>query len=154
MSSRVPATVWIGIAVLIAAVGAGCDQGSAVREAPGRAPLVSDLAVQPDSVNAADVPDARVQDSLARIGLRIQVHVADPDGEVERVPFTIEPASSPRGTASGTLQRQNDSLYAREVGLRVPVFLTEVYTVRVFAVDDDSLASNQGVGQFQFVARP
>jgi len=153
MLARLSASVLLGGVLVVGAVG-GCDQGGAEREAPGRAPLVSELEVRPDSVNAADVPADRVQDSLAVIGLRLQAQVVDPDGEVERVPFTIEPASNPRGTASGTLQRQNDSLYAREVGLRVPVLLTEVYTVRVFAVDDDSLASNQGVGQFQFVAAP
>jgi len=153
MSARLPVSVLLGVVLVVGAVG-GCDQGGVERDAPGRAPLVSALEVRPDSVNAADVPADRVQDSLAVIGLRLQAHVEDPDGEVERVPFTIEPASNPRGTASGTLQRQNDSLYAREVGLRVPVFLTEVYTVRVFAVDDDSLASNQGIGQFQVVAAP
>ena len=154
MTARGSAVVLLGAVLVLGAVAPGCDQGGVERDAPGRAPLVSDLAVRPDSVNAADVPAERVQDSLALIGLRLQAHVTDPDGQVERVPFTIEPASNPRGTASGTLRRQNDSLYAREVGIRVPVFLTEVYTVRVFAVDDDSLASNQGLGQFQFVANP
>jgi len=154
MSNRIPAWGLFGIVLVSGLLGSGCDRESLEPEAPDRAPLVSNLRVQPDSVNAADVPADQVQDSLARIGLRIRAHVEDPDGEVERVPFTIEPASNPRGTANGSLQRQNDSLYAREVGIRVPVFLTEVYTVRVFAVDDDSLASNQGVGQLQFVANP
>jgi hypothetical protein len=70
------------------------------------------------------------------------------------VQFTIEPSSNPRGTATGPLQRADDSLFAAQLGLRVPVNRTEVYTVRVFAVDDDSLASNQALGQFQFVSAP
>jgi hypothetical protein len=131
---------------------AGCDQGGAVDRSRDQAPLVSGLVLRPDSVNAADVPSQQVQDSLAQVGLRLRVRATDPDGTVERVQFTVEPASNPRGTATGTLQRENDSLFVRELGLRVPVFLTEVYTVRVFAVDDDSLASNQTLGQFQFVS--
>jgi len=149
-----PAWGLFGIVLLSGLLGGGCDQESLEPDPPARAPVVTNLRVQPDSVHAADVPADQVQDSLAQIGLRIQAHVEDPEGEVARVPFTIEPASNPRGTATGSLRRQNDSLYAREVGIRVPVFLTEVYTVRVFAVDDDSLASNQGVGQLQFVANP
>jgi len=154
MRAWIPSPVVIAAAVMVVSVAGGCDQGAVERDPPGRAPLVSALEVRPDSVNAADVPADRVEDSLAVIGLRIEARIRDPDGSVERVPFTIEPASNPRGTATGTLQRQSDSLYAREVGIRVPVFLTEVYTVRVYAVDDDSLASNQGVGQLQFVAGP
>ncbi|MEF8938308.1 MAG: hypothetical protein V5A22_00580 [Salinivenus sp.] len=115
---------------------------------------MSGLVLQPDSVNAADVPAQQVQDSLAQVGLHLRVRATDPDGVVERVQFTVEPASNPRGTATGTLQRESDSLFVRQLGLRVPVFLTEVYTVRVFAVDDDSLASNQTLGQFQFVSAP
>lgn len=133
---------------------AGCDGGGGVDGSRGRAPLVSGLVLQPDSVNAASVPAQRVQDSLAQVVLRLRVRATDPDGAIERVQFTVEPASNPRGTAAGTLQRESDSLFVRQLGLRVPVFLTEVYTVRVFAVDDDSLVSNQALGQFQFVSAP
>lgn len=133
---------------------AGCDAGGGVDRSRGRAPLVSGLVLQPDSVNAASVPAQQVQDSLAQVVLRLRVRATDPDGAIERVQFTVEPASNPRGTAAGTLQRESDSLFVRQLGLRVPVFLTEVYTVRVFAVDDDSLVSNQALGQFQFVSAP
>jgi hypothetical protein len=142
------------LALVLAGPGLGCDQGGADLEDRGPAPLVSGLVVRPDSVNAADVPPDRVEDSLARVDVFIQAAARDPGGTVERVEFTIEPSTNPRGTASGTLRRETDSLYARRLGLRLPVFVTEVYTVRVFAVDDDSLASNQVLGQFRFVAAP
>lgn len=153
MSSRLRLLLPAAALLLVGSL-AGCDQGGAVDRSRGQAPLVSGLDVQPDSVNAASVPAQQVQDSLAQVGLRLRVHATDPDGAIDRVQFTVEPASNPRGTATGTLQRQSDSLFVRELGLRVPVFLTEVYTVRVFAVDDDSLASNQALGQFQFVSAP
>jgi len=142
----------LAAALLLVGSLAGCDQGGAVDRSRGQAPLVSGLVLRPDSVNAASIPAQQVQDSLAQVVLRLRVRAIDPDGVVERVQFTVEPASNPRSTATGTLQRESDSLFVRELGLRVPVFLTEVYTVRVFAVDDDSLASNQTLGQFQFVS--
>ena len=126
----------------------GCDQVS--RPEAARPPSVSALAVTPDSVNAADVPPEQVQDSVARVPLTIGATATDPDGTVERVVFTIEPSSSPRGTVSGTLQPETGNRYRRAVALGVPVFLDEVYTIRVFAVDDDSLASNQSIGRFRF----
>ncbi|MFB6247361.1 MAG: hypothetical protein ABEL97_02190 [Salinibacter sp.] len=153
MTSR-PRLLLLAAGLLLVGGLAGCDQGGVADRSRGQAPLVSGLVVRPDSVNAARVPPQQVQDSLAQIGLRLRVRATDPDGAIERVQFTIEPASNPQGTATGTLQRESDSLFARTLGLRVPVFRTEVYTVRVFAVDDDSLASNQVLGQFQFVSAP
>ena len=130
----------------------GCDQ--VTRSEPGQRPSVSELELTPDSVNASQVPPDQVEDSVARVPLSIAATATDPDGRVERVVFTIEPSSSPRGTASGTLEPEQGSRYRRSVALGVPLFLDEVYTVRVFAVDDDSLASNQSIGRFRFAPAP
>lgn len=140
----------VGLAVLVA----GCDQVPQASDAGGERPLVSSLTIEPDSVNAADLRSDEVKDSLARIPLDIEAQVTDPDGTVERVVFTIEPSTNPQGTASGALASRGEGVYGQRIGIRVPVFLSEVYSVRVFAVDDDSLASNQGLGQFRFVAEP
>jgi hypothetical protein len=145
------------VLALIGALGmgallSGCDQVS--RPAPSQPPSVSSLAVVPDSVNAAALPPSRIQDSVAQVPLAIEATARDPDGTVERVVFTIEPSSNPRGTASGTLEPTQGNRYRRVVGLGVPAFLDEVYTVRVYAVDDDSLASNQGIGRFRFRPAP
>ena len=142
------------VALLLLGGLVGCDQAGLLDPSRGQGPLVSGLVVRPDSVNAADLAPDQVQDSLAQVSLRLQVRATDPDGTVERVQFTIEPSSNPRGTATGPLQRADDSLFAAQLGLSVPVNRTEVYTVRVFAVDDDSLASNQALGQFHFVSAP
>ena len=130
----------------------GCDQ--VTRPEPGQPPSVSALELTPDSVNASQVPPDQVEDSVARVPLTIAATATDPDGAVERVVFTIEPSSNPRGTASGTLQPEQGTRYRRDVGLGVPVFRDEVYTIRVFAVDDDSLASNQAIGRFRFEPAP
>lgn len=143
----------VEIAVLsLAVIVASCDQAPQASDTGGTRPLVSTLTIAPDSVNAVDLRSNQVEDSLAKIPLDIEARVTDPDGTVERVVFTIEPSTNPQGTASGALSSRGEAVYGRRVVIRVPVFLSEVYTVRVFAVDDDSLASNQGLGQFRFVA--
>lgn len=134
-------------ALLTAGLLGGCDQGPGGRE-EGRGPLVSGLDVRPDSVRVADLP---VEDSLAEVTLDLQVRAEDPDGTVERVVFTIEPAGNPRGTATGRLQELKEHVFGGRIGLRVPAFIDEVYTVRVFAVDDDSLASNQALGRVRVI---
>jgi hypothetical protein len=129
----------------------GCDQVSPVPEQ--EPPVVLDFALSPDSVTADDLDPDQVQDSLAQVTVTMAARVQDPDGTVERVVFTIEPSLNPRGTATGTLVRQpeEENVYVQRVGLQVPSFIDEVYTVRVFAVDNDSLESNQGLGQFRFL---
>jgi hypothetical protein len=112
---------------------------------------VADLEVTPDSVNAADLPPDLVNDSTAQVPLRVSVRASDPDGAIERVTFTFEPVTAPQGAAFGQLQPTEGGRYAREFAVAVPANRDEVYSLRVFAVDADSLASNQVVGRFRFV---
>lgn len=129
----------------------GCDQVS--RPDDPRAPSVSGLDVIPDSVEAAELPPRLIEDSLAQVPLQIDATATDPDGRVDRVVFTIEPSSNPRGTLTGTLPSESGSAYRDTLILSgIPLSLDEVFTVRVFAVDDDSLASNQNVGRLRFIA--
>lgn len=127
----------------------GCDTVPAP-ERDRQAPSVSALEVVPDSVHESDLPSDQVQDSSARVPLNISARATDPDGSVARVVFVLEPSSNPRGTASGTLPVVEDALYGGRLAFSVPL-VDEIYTVRVFAVDDDSLTSNQVTGQFRFV---
>ena len=127
----------------------GCDQVSGLSE--GKAPTVADLEVTPDSVNAADLPPDLVNDSTAQVPLRVSVRASDPDGEVERVSFTFEPVTNPQGAAFGQLEATGEGRYAREFAISVPAMRDEVYALRVFAVDSDSLASNEAIGRVRFV---
>jgi len=115
-------------------------------------PSVSALQVVPDSVHQSDLPPDQVQDSTAQVPLQLSARATDPDGSVVRVVFVLEPSSDPRGTVSGQLpaQSESSSLYGGQLALSLPL-VDEIYTVRVFAVDDDSLASNQVTGQLRFV---
>ena len=128
----------------------GCDTVPAP-ERTQRGPSVADLQVTPDSVHGSDLDDEQIVDSLAQVAVDVSARVADPDGTVERVVFVFEPSSNPRGTLSGTLPPANNATrYGGRLGLSLPL-VDEVYTVRVFAVDDDSLSGNQVTGQFRFV---
>jgi len=144
-------SILVGIVVLVAggALG-GCDTVSSPGET--QRPSVSALQLAPDSVNQSDLPPDQVQDSTAQVPLNLSARATDPDGTVARVVFVIEPSSNPRGTVSGQLpaQSQSSSLYGGQLAFSIPL-VDEIYTVRVFAVDDDSLTSNQVTGQLRFV---
>lgn len=127
----------------------GCDTVPAP-ERDQQSPSVSALEVVPDSVHESELPSDQVQDSSAQVPLDISARATDPDGSIARVVFVLEPSSNPRGTASGTLPGAEGTLYAGRLAFSVPL-VDEIYTVRVFAVDDDSLTSNQVTGQFRFV---
>ena len=127
----------------------GCDTVPAPETR--QPPSVSGLQIVPDSVHQSDLPPDQVQESTAVVPLVIDsVRATDPDGSVARVVFVLEPSSNPRGTVSGGLPVQTRPVYGGQLPLSLPL-VDEIYTVRVFAVDDDSLASNQVTGQFRFV---
>ncbi len=145
--------LWRGIQVLgmmlLGGLLLGCDQVSA--PSATEAPMVADLEVTPDSVKAEELPPDLVTDSTVRMPLRVSVRAWDPDGEIERVSFTVEPVANPQGAAFGQLQATEEGRYAREFAVPVPATRDEVYALRVFAVDSDSLASNQAIGRVRFV---
>jgi hypothetical protein len=140
------------LGILLVGGGLGLSTGCDTVPAPEgtQRPSVSALQVVPDSLHQSDLPPDQIQDSLAQDTLTIGVRATDPDGSVARVVFVIEPSSNPRATISGSLSLVEPPLYGGGVPLSLPL-VDEIYTIRVFAVDDDSLSSNQVTGQFRFV---
>lgn len=139
-------------ALLVGGVGlsGGCDTAP-TPDRDRKAPSVSALQIVPDSIHQSELASGRIQDSTAQVPLGVSARATDPDGTVERVVFLLEPSSNPRRTVSGRLPAAEDDVYGGVLdSLPVPL-VDEIYTVRVFAVDDDSLASNQVTGQFRFV---
>lgn len=140
-------SVLIGFGMVVTA---GCDTVPAPKRDQQR-PTVANLQIIPDSVHESELSDEQIEDSLAQVEVDVSARAADPDGTVERVVFVFEPSSNPRGTITGTLPAlSEDRRYGGPLGLSVPL-VDEIYTIRVFAVDDDSLSSNQVTGQFRFV---
>ena len=124
----------------------GCDSAPGPQPLDPLAPVVSDLAFSPDSVYFDDVVAAN--DSAA-VELSISVHAEDPDGgAVERVAYVVE--GQFEGTiAAGTLDGDGDGRYAATTSLLLGRGQRGLYTVLVYAVDDDGLLSNQVRGLFE-----
>ena len=155
-SSRAPHRLYaLLLAGALALLLSACD------EAPGVAPsaeppVLLDLAYSPDSVNADSLEPTRVTDSTVTADLRIVTAAEDPDGSIDRVVFTIEPASAPDGAIEGTLPPIPDepTLYGTAIDLTLPR-VDEIYTIRTYAIDQDSLLSNVALGQIRVIpARP
>lgn len=138
--------VLIGGGILSGLLLFGCDSVSPTGSLDR--PRVHDLRVEPSRVQIDTLPPDQVGDSSAQVNVRLSAEARDADGRVAKVVFTIEPASNPRGSLTGTLAHADSTRYARDLRLAVPL-ADEVYTVRVFSVDDDSLASNQSVGRLR-----
>lgn len=145
--------LWAVVLALGLVAGSGCDSVPEAPPSERQSPSVFAFQLHPDSVHGSGLDLDPDQDTAAEVPLRLAAQVTDSDGEIERVLFTVEPASNPRGAVFGELEPV-DSLehgYARVLPLAVPATRDEIYSIRVFAVDDDSLGSNQVMGQFRFV---
>jgi hypothetical protein len=136
------------VAVLL--VVSACDETPGPQPLDRQPPRVVAMDYAPDSIRASDLPPEQVQDSVLQAPLAINARVRDPDGDLSAVLFTLEPAAAPQATAVGTLRVQSgaEDLYAVRAAVSLPA-VEERYTLRVYAVDTDSLFSNQAVGQIR-----
>ena len=148
---RICAALALAVALLLVA---GCDEAPGPRPLDRQAPEVVAFDYAPDSFVVADLPPDQVQDSVFQTGFAINALVRDLDSDVASVLFTLEPAAAPQRTAVGTLRvapdAPGDSLYTTRAALSLPT-VREIYTLRVYAVDTDSLTSNQAVGQVRVI---
>lgn len=134
----------LGGAVLWGMLVMGCDEVSQRGFEDGRPPRVLDITVTPATVRAP--ASAETTEPMVNIEARAE----DPDGRVERVEFRLESAAGLVETRLGPLSQTEDGMYSRTLSPTLPV-TEDVYSVRVFAVDDDGHASNQAIGQFTVV---
>ena len=152
MPHRLVALLLAGALVLTLSA---CDDAPGVAP-PAQPPVLIDLAYSPESVNADSLTPDRVTDSTVTADLRIITAAEDPDGSIDRVVFTIEPASVPDAAIAGTLPLIPDepNLYGTAIDLTLPR-IDEIYTIRTYAIDQDSLLSNVALGQIRVIpARP
>mgnify|MGYP006425335261 CR=1 FL=1 len=130
---------------------AGCDETPGAMSSTQVPPEVADFAHAPTRVVVDSLPADRVQGGTVQVPVVVQARATDPDGTVERVEFTIEPSRSPRNTLVLDLPPAQDNRFAGAVSVGLPL-IDEIYTIRVYAIDNDSLVSNQVRGQFRVVA--
>ncbi len=132
-------------ACLALALLSGCDSATDPQPLGGRPPDLSDFAFSPDSVF---FDDAIVSGDSAGIDLSISVLATDPDGEIYRVQFSVD--GQFEGTiASGMLTLAEGGRYEATTSLLLGRGQRGLYSVLVYAVDDDGLLSNQVRGQFE-----
>ena len=140
------------LALALACAGlVGCDETPGVGPTALQPPEVSNFTFAPDSVNAADLPPDRIQNGQAQVNIEVGVTATDADGTVRRVLFTIAPASTPGQSIQGELVPESGAQYGAAITVGLPASQDEIYTVRVFAIDDDDQVSNQAVGTLRFV---
>ncbi len=143
------------LAVILAFGLSACDEAPGVEPDPQSPVLAADFTQLPDTVDAAMVPPDRVTDSTVVARISLAAAAEDPDGQIARVVFTIEPASAPGVTIDGDLPPVPDisNVYGINIDLTLPQ-VDEIYTVRLFAVDDDSLQSNVALSQVRVLPSP
>lgn len=134
----------LALAALGAALAlAGCDSATDGQPLDGRPPEVSGFAFSPDSVDFDDVLDG---DSAA-VTLALSARADDPDGEIDRVRFTVT-GQFEGAVAEGTMEPGADGAYAGTASFRLGRDQRGRYSVLVYAVDDAGLLSNQARGVF------
>lgn len=133
--------------VAAAALWTACDT------APGPVPLdqqppeVADLVVVPETIRAAALPPEQIDDGEATIDITTTVTARDPDGTVDRVLVVLDPSYGPSAGVVAQLPRIEGDRYGGTGGFPVTVDRANVLMVRAFAVDNDSLTSNEVVGR-------
>ncbi|WP_022836077.1 hypothetical protein [Salisaeta longa] len=141
---------WYGVCGVLLILAACDNNPSGVAPTP-TPPQVGAFQYAPDSINAAALPPDQVSDGTARVLIDMGVRAADADGAVARVVYTLAPASAPQAAISGPLQPAAGNRYEARLNVGVPATLNTQYTLRVYAIDNDSLVSNQVQGRIRFV---
>lgn len=151
MSSTRTASWWgqvaaagLALAVLLAA----CDTGPGPAPLDQAPPTVSNLRIAPDTVRVADLPSDQVTDGQALVELDLQVEARDADGAVNRVLVIIEPTYGRSAAGITQLNRLDGARYGGLRGYSVAADQADVFTIRALAIDNDSLTSNEAIGQF------
>lgn len=125
----------------------GCDSATDGQPLDPRPPEVSGFAFSPASADFDDVLDG----DSATVTLDLRVQATD-DGQIDRVRYTVVWQFAPQNTqpaAAGDLATDGDGNYTGTATLRLGRDERGGYSVRVYAVDDDGLLSNEALGIFQ-----
>jgi len=129
----------------------GCDDTPGAQAIDPEPPQVSGFSFSPKRVVVDSLPPDRVQDERVQVPLVVEAQATDPDGSVDRVELALEPSQNPQSTLLLNLPAAEGDRFAGALNIGLPL-IDEIYTVRVYAVDDDSLVSNQVRGQLRVVA--
>jgi len=142
---------WLVAVCLVGLLAAGCDDTPGTQAIDPEPPELAGFSFSPKRVVVDDVPPDRIQDDRVQVPLTVEARASDPDGSVDRVELALEPSQNPQGTLLLDLPAADGDRFAGAINIGLPL-VDEIYTVRVYAVDNDSLVSNQVRGQLRVVA--
>lgn len=150
------ACLWSGalLCSLLLLLGA-CDTAPGVPTIEGNAPVLSGFAYAPDTLDVAGLGEG-AEDGIAEVPLEIEVTARDPEGALRQVGFVVRsPIPGARPLQSGRLQPVEGTAdrYRAGTTLRIPIAEVGLYTIRVFALDEEGLLSNEVRGTLSFTAR-
>lgn len=147
----------IGLLPVLALSMAGCDSAPGTGDDASAAPIVSDLAYDPEMVLLSQLPPSDVMEDSVRFAVTVEVRAHDADGEIREVAYAVQPPSNAlRPVSSGTLERINDDRYGATFPVSVPRGGVGKYSVVVFAVDNVGRVSNtlRALIDYQAEGRP
>ena len=131
---------------------AACDATPGLPETEGAPPVLSDLTFTPDRLDVATLGG----EPTADVPLTLEVTVRDPDGAASlQVSYVVSsPIAGAEPLQTGTLQatREGGGRYRASTTLRISAAEVGVYTIRVLAVDEAGLTSNQVIGSLLLTA--
>lgn len=144
--------------MLVAALGTtgllfvACDTTPGPTALDLQQPVVSALALAPDTVRAADLPADQVADGEALVDVTVEVTARDADGTIDRVLVVFDPAYGTSTPGVAQLLRIEGDRYGGIQRYPLATDQSDRITVRAFAVDNDSLTSNQVATQLHYLA--
>lgn len=154
MDSSFP-RLWLAAAAALAvaaALLAACDAVPGPASLNRQPPEVDSLLVVPDTIRAAALPPDSVTDGQAAVTITTAVMARDPDGSVDRVLVLIDPAYGASSAGVAQLLREgNSDRFGGALRFNIAVERADVLMVRAFAVDNDSLTSNEVVARIHLL---
>lgn len=125
-----------GAIVFAALLFSGCDSAPGLPDTPGRAPVVSGLAVTPDALVRNAFENGQIDGDTARIPVTISASALDPDGEIAEVQAVVlAPTSSLRPLVVVPMALSG-AHYRASFTLPLPLGEVGVYAVVVVARDE------------------
>jgi len=146
---------WCLLGLALGATGwllAACDATPGPTALDLQQPVVSALALTPDTVRAADLPADQVANGQALVDFTIEVTASDADGTVDRVLVVFDPAYGTSAPGVAQLLPIEGDRYGGIQRYPLATDQADRITVRAFAVDNDSLTSNQVIAQIRYLA--
>jgi len=135
------------VVVLLSGAFWGCDSAPGPAEPGQRAPMVSNLSVDPSSVLLDSLPTGSVVDGIATFSIDLSVDVTDADGDVDRLFMLVQsPLKSDQPVAYSEIEVPGNGRVSASLSVQIPSGETGIYSVKAFVSDVSGHLGNQVIG--------